>query len=80
MEIEEELQCDLPQKKFKQGLCQKKYLSKNLSLMTSQKKLFKVIRHTNKRKYLDLKNYREWLLKNKQYDYSKSGDITIKHY
>ena len=70
---------------LKQGLNQKKYLSKKtLSLMTmEQKKLFKVMeddREQEEKIFGPGNNYREWLSKNKQYDHSKSGDITIKHY
>ena len=48
-----------------------------------QKKLFKVMEDDSEQEekiFGPGNNYREWLLKNKQYDYSKSGDITIKHY
>lgn len=70
---------------LKQGLCQKKYLSKEtISAMSyEQKKLFKVLNEDNEQEekiFGPGNEYRQWLLKNSKFNYSKSNDLTVKHY
>ncbi|MDC3087773.1 phytanoyl-CoA dioxygenase family protein [Candidatus Pelagibacter sp.] len=70
---------------LKQGLCQKKYLSKTTisNMSTEQQKLFKVLKEDNEQKekiFGPGNDYRQWLEKNPKFNYSKSNDLTIKHY
>ena len=63
----------------------KKYLSKKtISTMSyEQKKLFKVLNEDNEQEekiFGPGNEYRNWLLKNPKFNYSKSNDLTIKHY
>jgi len=48
-----------------------------------QKKLFKVLNEDNEQEekiFGPGNEYRNWLLKNPKFNYSKSNDLTIKHY
>lgn len=70
---------------LKQSLCQKKNLSKETISVKSyeQKKLFKVLNVDNgqEEKIFGSGNkYKQWLLKKPKFNYSKSNDLTNKHY
>jgi len=65
---------------LKQGLCQKKYLSKEtISRMSyEQKKLFKVLKEDTEQEekiFGPGKEYRQWLIENPKYNYSKTKEF-----